>query len=124
MAKERFTAKRILAIVVLTALATAPYFGLVLTTTALFLNSSISWMFAILYPCVLYVSAIAWVVLRLKRREAIDTVINIVGATLIGETASLAILGTRWLFFVVLVGSAIMLVSLHLYRKKLGLRDE
>ena len=124
MAKERLTAKRILAIVVLTALATvlacALYFGLVLTTTAFFPNSLISRMFAILYPCVLYVSAIAWVVLRLKRREAIYTVINIVGATLIGETISLVILGKRWLFFVSLVGGAIMLVSLHLYRKKLA----
>ena len=84
------------------------------------MNSWISWMIAILYPCVLYVSAIAWVILRLKRREAIDTVINIVGATLIGEVISLAILGTRWFFFVSLVGGAIMLVSFHLYRNKLA----
>ncbi len=81
-------------------------------------------MIVILYPCILYLFVIVWVVLRWKIREAykrktIFTIINIVGATLIGEDISLAILGTQWLFFTVLVGGAIMLISLHLYRKDL-----
>ena len=65
-----------------------------------------------------------WVVLRWKireayEREAIFTIINIVGVTLIGEGIPLAILGTRWIFFTALVGGAIVLISLHLYRKDL-----
>ena len=123
----RMATRRILAIVALTALATALacglYFGLALTTPAFFPNSWISWI-VILYPCVLYLFAIVWVVLRWKireayEREAIFTIINIVGVTLIGEGISLAILGTRWIFFTALVGGAIVLISLHLYRKDL-----
>ena len=88
------------------------------------MNSWISGMIGILYSCVLYLFVIVWLVLRWKireayRRKAIFTIINIVGAILIGEGISLAILGTQWLFFTVLVGGAIMLISLHLYRKDL-----
>jgi hypothetical protein len=126
MAKEKLTAKKILAIVVLTVAATvfayALYFGLVLTTTFLFPNSSISWMVIILYPCALCVAAIVCVVLRLERREAVYTLINLLGVILICEGVSFAIArasGTRWLFFLSLIGGAIMLISFHLYRKDL-----
>jgi hypothetical protein len=126
MAKGKLTAIKILAIVVLTVVATlfayALYFGLVLTTTFFFPNSLISWMVIILYPSVLCVAAIAVIVLRLERRDAVYTLINLLGVILIFEGVSFAIArarGTRWLFFLSLIGGAIMLISFHLYRKDL-----
>ena len=126
MAKEKLTAKKILAIVVLTVVATvfacALYFGLVLTTTFFFPNSLISWMVIILYPLVLCVAAIAVVVLRLGKRAAVYTLINVLGVILIYEGVSFAIArarGTQWLFFLSLIGGAIILISFHLYRKDL-----